>query len=244
MFSSMTEFMGLSVSKRVVLGILAFVTVLSIGWRFYDLDRDAAQVSWSQGELLDPGTYLYNARSFALRGEWRGEEGLGLRLAPGFALSSGLWLSLVGADYSRAALLSVLSGFVLLACCASAAEIAARRWFTPLPRWWAAMFTIWAMAISYIFFGLQQVPKGDMESMAVTGLSALLLFSLDSNTKHLRRNAFFAGLTMGLAPFIKLHASVFVFAAVLAWIAGYWLNDAEWRTGWQHRCWRLAWAAR
>ncbi len=91
------------------------------------------------------------------------------------------------------------------------------------------------MSISYIFFGLQQVPKGDMESMALSSISALLLFSLDKEpqNRHLQRNAFLAGFTMALAPFVKLHAALFAFAAIVAWILGYWVNDEAWRSTWK-----------
>jgi hypothetical protein len=74
------------------------------------------------------------------------------------------------------------------------------------------------LAFSHVFFALQRVPKGDMESLAVVaatwwGLSAMT--SPDS-TRYRRLAAFVAGSGILVAPFVKIFSALFSAAAILA----------------------------
>jgi len=223
-------------NSRFIRSLVLLVTIIALSWRFYDLDRDPVPVSASLSEVLDPAGYLYNARSFALTGDWRAEAyGHIFRIAPAFALLAGLWIKILGLGYGRIVLLSVFSGFVVIGCIAGMAEIAARQWGSSLPRYWAGIFALWSLGISYVFFALQQVPKGDMESMAVSAVAALLLVSLDGidESAGLPLRAFIAGLGIGLAPLVKLHAAMFSAAALMAWSLGPFIREPRWRRTWK-----------
>src|SRR5204863_503553 len=84
------------------------------------------------------------------------------------------------------------------------------RWGPSLPKGWTRLFVWWSFGISYVFLALQQVPKGDMESMALSAASALLLVSLDrkGGLTLVPLRSFAAGLGIGLAPLLNFHAVV------------------------------------
>ena len=222
-------------TTKVWIGLLLIPIVICLLWRFYDLDRDPPVVSWSIGELLDPGTYLYNARSYALFGDWRPSEGV-IQASAGYTYLAALWFGITGIGYAQAVILSVLSGMVLIGATTVGAELAARQWFPGLPRWRAATFALLSMSVSSILFALQRVPKGDMESIAVAAVAALALLLLESPLVSARQGWWLAalgGFGIGMAPFVKLHAAVFSMAALASWCLGFWVDDARWRAIWK-----------
>jgi hypothetical protein len=155
-----------------IFGILIAASIGAGAWRFVDLSRDPDVVTeTSQDSWGDPSFYLYNARSYALFGEWRPHESLSLYVTPGYAFLSALWFSLFGVSYGAAVIQATLACFMMVAATAYAAEWAARA-DDDIPRHYALAAAAVSLLISYVVFALQRVPNADMESFAAVSLAA------------------------------------------------------------------------
>src|SRR3989442_8808248 len=160
---------GLSMNKATIVFVFILLLLLPAAvWRFLDLERDPTLISGELGSWIDPGYYLYNARSYSLFGEWRAEEGHSLYIAPGYAFLAAFWFRMFGAGYAQAALLSILAGCVVILATALYAESVASEHQMGLPSYWRGCTALASLLLSYVFFALQRVPKADMESIALS----------------------------------------------------------------------------
>jgi hypothetical protein len=207
-------------ARTVKLCVLT-ILILAALWRFRQLDRDPPLISPSTGEWSDPGVYLYNARSFLRNHDWAPAEPHGLSVAPGFVLLATLWGLAFGSGYAAFAALSVICGFV---AAASTARIAGKD-----PS--ILLATLFPLAISYTYFCFQRVPKGDMETLAVSAIAAAVLVSLENGRRE-RALAFAGGLLAALAPFIKLYGVLFAISSGAAWFLSPLLLDESWKKRW------------
>ncbi|HEV8130581.1 MAG TPA: hypothetical protein VGQ81_04980 [Acidobacteriota bacterium] len=207
-------------------------------WRFKSLERDPTSVSGEVGTWIDPGHYIYNARSRALFGEWRADEGTSLYLTPGYSFLLALWFYFVGAGYAQAALLSVIAGLVLIVATAVYARAAASAEGNDLPGFWAAGAALTFLLLSYVMCAVQHIPKGDIESVAVCSLTALAFAKLQSREPSTGGakstfTALAAGFGVGFAPFMKTYSVQFSAACVIAWIVSYYLLSSQWKRVWR-----------
>src|ERR1700722_17986870 len=135
-----------------ILGIVVLCSLTAAVWRFRDLNRDPDIVTQTSLDAWgDPAYYLYNARSFALFGDWRASEGEYLYVIPGYALLAAAWFLTFGAGYAQAAGLSATCGFLIIAGTAKLAYDAAASSNLSRPSW-AANAAIASLLLSYIFF--------------------------------------------------------------------------------------------
>jgi len=223
--------------RRVFQIVLALTCVAAL-WRFVDIGRDPDVVTESSQDAWgDPASYLYNARSHVLFGDWRVSEGVTMFAAPGYTLLASLCLATFGVDFRSTLIMAMLSGFAVIAATALFAGTASRLDGDLPPRYAAAAAAVLLLG-SYIVFAHQHVPNGDMEALAVSSLAALCLAqlqSIDPNTKRLkfRALAVLGGFGIGMAPFVKLHNGIFAISAVAAWVVSYYALDEDWRSQWR-----------
>jgi 4-amino-4-deoxy-L-arabinose transferase-like glycosyltransferase len=222
--------------RILIFGLLMCLLLPAAALRFFDLERDPPLISGEMGAWVDPAYFLYNARSYALFHEWRAEEGHSLYVAPGYAFMAAIWFRAFGAGYAQAVLLSILAGYVLIVATAFYAESAFSENPSGIPRYWRGIAALVSLLLSYVLFALQRVPKADMESIALSALTALAFVELnrdDGNERRRRAFAFCAGLGVGLVPFVKLSSGLFSMAACAAWLASYVILDQEWKVKWR-----------
>ena len=211
-----------------ILRLIVLIILVAAGlWRFRELDRDPPVISASAGEWMDPGTYLYNARNFLRSHDWAPVNRHGLSVAPGFVLLATVWGSVFGSGYAGFVSRSVICGFIAAAATAYIAWRAGR--ISPL-------VTLFPFAISYTYFCFQRVPKGDMETLAVSSLAAAFLVGLENN-RRASLLAFAGGVLAGLAPFMKLFGILFSLACGAAWLIRPLILNDSWDKPWRKATW-------
>ncbi len=223
--------------SSALFAILFLALVLALAsWRFVELDRDPPLISGSAAEWTDPGAYLANARTMVHSGEW-GEhlQTHALFVAPGFAFLATLWGFVFGAHYVSFAALSVVSGFAAIA---ATAYVASHCTVQPGTRWPIVSVCSFILLSSYTFFCFQRVPKGDMETLAFSAVTAAVFIALGAraggNVSRLDIGlAILAGAGMVVTPFVKFYGVLFSAACAGAWILSPFCLDAKWRPRWR-----------
>ncbi|HEY3131649.1 MAG TPA: hypothetical protein VGL91_19500 [Acidobacteriota bacterium] len=223
--------------NRFASGALLVILILAALWRFADLDRDPPAVTGEAGSWIDPGHYLYNARTRVLFHEWRFEEGSDVFFSQGYTFLATLWFRILGPGYRQAVLLSTLAGFLIIAA-TGLWSWAAIRDRSQLSKVGAGCAAIASLLLSYVMFALQHVPKADMESVAICSTSAAILagldvFESDVSMRWFKYPVIISGLGIGLAPFVKIYSALFSLACLMAWCVSYFLLDSQWKRIWR-----------
>src|SRR5205085_1288426 len=98
--------------RKAAFALVLLLASIAGCWRLVHIERDPDIVTeTSQDAWGDPNYYLYNARSHALLGDWRADEGLSMVVTPGYEVLASVVLSTFGVSFRNAVLLSIFSGF-------------------------------------------------------------------------------------------------------------------------------------